>query len=387
VKIVIYSRPFAPLVGGVETIVMSLAEGLAAGAGGGQGPAEVTVVTATPRGTHDDDALPFRVVRQPRLPALLALLRAADVVHIAGPTMLPLAAALLLRKRVVLEHHGFQTICPNGQLVCGDGAPCPGHFMARNYAACVRCNAGQGLAASLKLLLLTFPRRWLATRVAANITPTAWLDSLLRLPRTTTVLHGLRVPPPPPEPAPPPGPPVLTFQGRLVGAKGVAVLLEAASLLRQRRPELAFEVRVIGDGPERPHLEEMVARLHLGAAVRFLGKLPDEPMQAALSASAAVVMPSLGGEVFGLVALENMMRGRLLIVSDLGALVEVVGDAGLSFPVGDAAALSACLERVLTSPDLAVKMRRRARQRGADVFAQQQMIDGHRAVYRRVLPC
>ena len=52
-------------------------------------------------------------------------------------------------------------------------------------------------------------------------------------------------------------------------------------------------------------------------------------------------MPSLG-EIFGLVALENMLRKKVMIVSEIGSLTEVIGDTGLTFPAGDATALAGC---------------------------------------------
>ena len=89
------------------------------------------------------------MVRQPSLRELTRLIRAADVVHLAGPAFLPLLAALLLRKPVVVEHHGFQTICPNGQLFYEPTQqPCPGHFMAGRHGECIRCNARNGLLRS-----------------------------------------------------------------------------------------------------------------------------------------------------------------------------------------------------------------------------------------------
>ena len=158
---------------------------------------------------------------------------------------------------MVVEHHGFQSICPNGQLLIRPaGVPCPGHFMAGRHGECLRCNAGQGWLASRKLWLLTFVRRFLCRRVSINITPTVWLGNLLQLPRVIAIPHGLEfIAAPPMHPAPSAHLPVIAFQGRLVTTKGVGVLFEAARLLfAQNR---LFELLVIGDGPERSLLERL----------------------------------------------------------------------------------------------------------------------------------
>jgi glycosyltransferase involved in cell wall biosynthesis len=94
-------------------------------------------------------------------------------------------------------------------------------------------------------------------------------------------------------------------------------------------------------------------------------------------------MPSLAGEVFGLVALENMMRKKAVIISDIGALAEVVGDAGLVFPVGNAEILADRIKQVL-QPGYAETLEERAGKR-AKLFTTQRMAEEHRALYARVL--
>jgi glycosyltransferase involved in cell wall biosynthesis len=142
---------------------------------------------------------------------------------------------------------------------------------------------------------------------------------------------------------------------------------------------------VIGDGHEREALEREAAALGLGDHIEFLGYVPSERLEEHLRNASAVVMPSLAGEVFGLVAAENMSRGKLVIVSEVGALKEVTADTGLSFPPGDSRALAACLRRVVTEPDLAKAMGERARERARRLFREEQMVAQHLAIYRQLL--
>src|SRR5216683_804678 len=228
-RLLFYSHFFAPSVGGVESIVLSLARGLAERCdSNGAAQFEITLATQTPAGSYEDAALPFPVVRQPSLVSLWSLIQRFDVIHVAGPALAPLFMSILARKPFVVEHHGFQTICPNGQLLIEPaGQPCPGHFMAGRHTECLRCNSAQGWLVSGKLWLFTFVRRFLSARAAANIAPTEWLGSLLHLPRITAIPHGLEAKGAALRPVPPPGRPVIVFQGRLVTTKGVRVLLEA----------------------------------------------------------------------------------------------------------------------------------------------------------------
>ncbi len=115
-RLLFYSHFFAPSVGGVESIVLSLARGLAERCdSNGAAQFEITLATQTPAGSYEDAALPFPVVRQPSLVSLWLLIQRSDVIHVAGPALAPLFMSMLARKPFVVEHHGFQTICPNGQ--------------------------------------------------------------------------------------------------------------------------------------------------------------------------------------------------------------------------------------------------------------------------------
>jgi glycosyltransferase involved in cell wall biosynthesis len=383
-KLLIYARDWAPSVGGVQTIVKTLADGLADWSSKHSEQAiEVTLLTQTPAGSMNDSELPYRVVRKPGLMDFIREIRRADVVHLAGPTLAPLIIGYLLRKPTVIEHHGFQAICPNGQLFYEPTQmPCPGHFMARNYGQCVRCNSKLGRFTSVKMWMLTFPRRWLSQRVTANIVPTSWLGSLLQLSRSETIHHGLPLREFPPPRRITSTKLIFVFVGRLVSTKGVRILIKAAGLLKAKHRE--FQVRIIGDGPEGPELETLVRDLGIRSYVQFLGYVPEERLEESLEDATAVVMPSLGGEVFGLVAAENMQRGRLVIASDIGALSEVLGDAGRMFATGDAEDLARCMEGIIVNPSLSEKIGQDAVGRVAQSFAANQMVSKHLRVYREI---
>lgn len=382
-KVLIYTHAFAPKVGGAETLVMLLAEGLAERLAQ-RNMGSVTVTTPTPVGGFDDKALAFRMVRRPSLLQLMRLMREANVVHLAGPCFIPMLLGLLLKKPTVVEHHGFQPICPNGLLFYGPTQiPCPGHFMAGHHYECLRCNAKQGKLHSFMIWLLTFPRRWLCHRVSKNVAITGWLAKVLSLPDTETIYCGI------------PGnthgmvsqtvelPLSFAFMGRLVSTKGVHILLEAAHQLKAKG--FFFRLKIIGDGPERSNLEAQSNALNLTDCVHFMGYLPVQALEKALADVAVIVMPSLNGETFGLVAAENMMSGRLVIVSDIGVLSEVVGDAGLKFPPGDAEGLATCLQKILENSELAAELRLKARKRALQVFQQERMIEDHLSLYGRVV--
>jgi glycosyltransferase involved in cell wall biosynthesis len=171
--------------------------------------------------------------------------------------------------------------------------------------------------------------------------------------------------------------------GRLVTTKGLRVLLKAACLLREQGR--LFELLIIGEGPERALLEQLARNSGLNAQIRFAGRLNGEQLESALAQVSAVVVPSLGGEVFGLVVAENMMRGLPVVTSDLGAFAEVLGDAGVTFRTGDARDLAVKLSKLMDDPSFAFSLGERARQRAIDFCDLSRMIEAHARVYGDII--
>jgi len=390
-KILIYGEYFLPVVGGVQTSMNLLAKGLLEQHSNQansphEGKIDVTVVIGTASDGADDSSFPFRVVRKPGLGRLTELIRDADVIHVAGPCLLPMMIGWLIRKPVVVEHHGYQAICPNGLLFREPSKTvCPGYFGRRRYEKCVRCSSmTMGHLGALRALLLTFPRRWLSGKVAANITISDHVATRLKLPCSRTIYYGIEessvvqgnVEPPASNSI------RIAYVGRLVAEKGPALLLEAAKRLAD--DGVCFQLSFIGDGPERVRLEKLAGRLQLRNYTKFTGDLRGSQLEDAVAKIDLVVMPSLCEETAGLAAIEQMMRGRVVIVADIGGLSEVVGEAGLKFVPGDSADLAACVRKVIDNPSLLMSLGTLAHERARQLFRLDSMIEGHVSLYREV---
>src|SRR6516164_5902117 len=112
------------------------------------------------------------------------------------------------------------------------------------------------------------------------------------------------------------------FLGRLSPEKGVKQLLSAWRKVRSPRARLV----IAGRGFEEEKIRSLARDL---ATVDFRGFV-DRPQHEDLWAKAKfLIVPSIWHEPFGLVALEAMAHGRPLVVSNLGALPEIAGEAGL----------------------------------------------------------
>jgi len=167
-----------------------------------------------------------------------------------------------------------------------------------------------------------------------------------------------------------------------VSTKGIRVLLDAAGILRS--DNRSFELVIIGDGPERFALEEFAQKMQLSTCVRFTGRLGPADLESNFAQASIVVVPSLGGEVFGLVVAENMSRALPVVASDLGASTEILGDAGFTFRVGDATDLARRLGQLLDDSALGLSFGVRARQRVIQRYPLSQMIDAHARLYRQI---
>jgi glycosyltransferase involved in cell wall biosynthesis len=79
-----------------------------------------------------------------------------------------------------------------------------------------------------------------------------------------------------------------------------------------------------------------------------------------------------------------MQRGRLVIVSDIGSLSEVVGDAGMIFARGDAEGLAHCMQAAISDPSRCDDLRAKAASRIAQAFTFDEMIRGHIRCYEEL---
>jgi glycosyltransferase involved in cell wall biosynthesis len=141
-----------------------------------------------------------------------------------------------------------------------------------------------------------------ARLVLANSAAMAARARALGAARTRVVHLGTDLPPDPP--AEHDGP--LVTVGHLVARKRHADVLRALWLLRDALPHLRWEV--VGDGPERPALDELARRLGLADRVTFHGQLPPAAAVAVARRAGIFVLPSVD-EAFGVAYVEAMAAG------------------------------------------------------------------------------
>ena len=140
---------------------------------------------------------------------------------------------------------------------------------------------------------------------------------------------------------------VIGCAARLVEGKGVEDVLQALAHPSLRRARL----RIAGDGPRLRALKKFARLLEIDARTDFLGIVLDMP--AFWRSADVAVVPSNGAvESFGMAAVEAMACAKAVVVTNSGALPDIVADqeTGRVVPAGDIAALASALDEYARDP-------------------------------------
>jgi glycosyltransferase involved in cell wall biosynthesis len=302
-RILLSSYRFAPDLGGIETVSEILArEFVAAGN-------EVWIVTRTE--ANDSEDRPFEVIRCPEVGELWQLVRWCDVLFQNNVSLWSLWPALVLSRPWIVVHQTW----------------------------IARTDGSTGWQDILKRRLLRHGRTVSISRAVAKsvgrpgeLVPNPYRDDVFRIIPGRTRERDL------------------IFVGRLVSDKGVDLLLEALARLKYKgiRPRLT----VIGSGPEETLLRRLAAELGLTSQVEFAGAKTGENLAEALNAHRILVVPSRWAEPFGVVALEAIACGCVVIGSEEGGLPDAMGPCGVTFPNGNVDSLADAIQTVLMNREM-----------------------------------
>jgi glycosyltransferase involved in cell wall biosynthesis len=146
---------------------------------------------------------------------------------------------------------------------------------------------------------------------------------------------------------------------------------------------------VLGSGPQQAALQAQAQRLNIADRVTWRAWIASAEMPAQYHTLDALALPSLTRpnwkEQFGRVLVEAMASGVPVVGSDSGAIADVIGDAGLTTPEGDAPALTAALRRLRDDHALYANLRERGIARVKAHFTHEQIAAATVAVYRKII--
>lgn len=173
-----------------------------------------------------------------------------------------------------------------------------------------------------------------------------------------------------------PTPTLVTLSG-LHARKGIDLVISAFARLTGAFPE--WHLSIIGEGPDRPKLEQLVARLGLEERVRLLGDTTS-PLPALRQAS--IFVSGSRAEPFGLAIAEARAAGCAVVAFAVGGVPEVLDDghAGKLVPAGDVGAMVEALRGLMGDESGLLEWRRRASE-GSERFSVARMTGDYQHVY------
>lgn len=168
--------------------------------------------------------------------------------------------------------------------------------------------------------------------------------------------------------------------------KRVDQVVEVFARVHQRAAARGQEVELvlIGDGPERSRVENMIHSFGLAGAVRLVGK---QLYFSELLAGARAFLLCSESESFGLAALEALSCGVPVVAFDVGGLSEVVrhAETGMLMAPGDLDASADAIAQLLFDEPHQAKMAAAARADAVRRFAREPIVDQYEAYFRRVV--
>ncbi|MEI6331104.1 MAG: glycosyltransferase family 4 protein [Pseudanabaena sp. ELA645] len=297
-RILIYSPTFYPNIGGLETIIASLAHEFTT-----QGH-DVKLISQTP--DADCKQFPYEVIRQPSKQKLLQIIQWCEVYFQCCVSLKGVWPLFFVHRPLVIAHHTWYRR--------NDGSESWQDYLKKlviRFASNI--SISQAISKELP--------------VTSTIIPNSYREDMFyEMPEIQRDRE-------------------LVFLGRLVSDKGVNLLLDALAQLKSRG--LTPRLTIIGSGPEEINLRQQVQNLELIEQVTFAGVKLEHELTKLLNAHQIMVVPSLWDEPFGIVALEGLACGCVVIGSERGGLKDAIGLCGITFPNGNLQAITESLVNLL----------------------------------------
>jgi len=283
--------------GGLEMIMEILAEEFVAAGH------EVTVVTLTP--SNAKNKYKYEVVRSPTFLSFMQLLRSSNVCLCANVSLRAMAPILISRRPFVLSHHGVY------------GSASTFSLTSEMKKAVARFSHNICISAAVQ------------SKIPGHsvVIPNTYRSEIYK--KFEDVNQDVDV----------------IFVGRLVSDKGVTDLVDAFAYLRQTglRPKLS----IVGEGPELTNIIKRVREHDLNQQVTFTGKKHGTDLAKFIARHRIMAVPSRWAEPFGIVALEGIACGCVVVGTEAGGLPEAIGPCGVTVPNGDSVAMARALDALL----------------------------------------
>ncbi len=368
---------YSPALGGIETVVQTLSEGL------NQAGVEVTVVCANQEPHFSENTLngvkilrlPYfgKLFSQPITPTLWRMINRSasvfDIMHFHVPNPLAELSALTIpqKTRWVATYHADVT---QQRLLLPFYKPLLNRFLDQSKRIIVPTQAH--IDYSPFLTSLRDQSKFDIIPFGLDSTRFKITSHTIELSNQLKLKYGR----------------FLLFVGRLVEYKGVQYLLDAMKLITHQITDL--NLVILGDGPLKENLMDDVVQSGLTSRIYFDSNVKDELLlHSHYHACEFFVLPSISrAEAFGMVLLEAMAFGKPLITTRLLTGIQVVNThevTGIQVPPRDPQALSKAVIQLAESKELREKMGKASRDKFLAQYTSDAMVTAHVKTYLNIM--
>jgi glycosyltransferase involved in cell wall biosynthesis len=145
--------------------------------------------------------------------------------------------------------------------------------------------------------------------------------------------------------------------GRLDKKKGLDYLIRACEILKQS--SVNFQLEIIGDGPQKQYLVDLVQKYSLDSKILFSGHLPYEQVLDAMKSSTVLAhcSPEIGDAVPTVIK-ESLSVGTPVVASNIAGIPELLdyGKCGIIFEPKNVEQLANALKNILEDKQLQKKL-------------------------------
>jgi L-malate glycosyltransferase len=186
---------------------------------------------------------------------------------------------------------------------------------------------------------------------------------------------------------------IIGFVGRFVQEKGILTLIKALTNLK----ELSWKLLLLGRGILKETIILEANKAGIKDRIIIVESVPHDEVPRYINLMNALVLPSettyqfktltAAGwkEQFGHVLIEAMATQVPVIGSDSGEIPNVIGDAGLVFPEGNAEALRECLKQLIEQPELTQKLGQKGYERAMEKYTNKALAKQQLAFYQELM--
>jgi glycosyltransferase involved in cell wall biosynthesis len=178
---------------------------------------------------------------------------------------------------------------------------------------------------------------------------------------------------------------VILYVGRLIGLKGLPVLLKSLALLKDRQK---VKLLIVGDGEGRESFQNLAQKLGIAPQTLWAGFVPHAQVARYYSLAHLAVSPSLADEAFGISTCEAMACGLPVVATRVGGIPELNrhGETGFLVQPRNEKEMAEKMGTLLEDESLRRRMGTQAIQRVREFFTWERVADRLMKVYDRLLP-